>query len=277
MSDEKNKNNVSVIDALKEGLKDIDAQSWPGVFMFLALIAVESTANIIASLPDFGWIVAILVGLLFGVFMACWHIITERTKNSVKQQSTAEWLVYITAGAAIFLLVVNLIRLSSGGDVDWSIAINSLYPTAKDVGGWDIAAVGIVGISFTAHLIGYLTWHDADNYRKSKRDHSGKMNEINDQELKAKRSLRVAEVRLLALDAELTKTNALSEQYKHLPASALKSIIEEARKEIREAFEKKHKVDLDGDGHIGAPLTTQYASATELQELEHTPKGKGQK
>jgi len=251
MSEKKNSMDVPIWDAIKEGFANIDARSWPGVLMFLVLIAIEAGANLVASLPDFGWIVASLVAMLFGVFMGAWHIITERERNSKRQQSTAEGMVKIIGGLSIALLITNLIRLASNGATNWETAWSSLTPTAAYFGGWDIFAVLLIAIAFGFHLFGYLQWHDNDKGRADRREHAEKMAAVDAKEKNASLAVRRAEVQLIALDAEETKVAELQTRFGHLPAAQLNRILNEARKEIREAFEKKYNVDLDGDGKIG--------------------------
>lgn len=283
MKETKSAMDVGIWDAIVDAFRNIDSKSWPGVVMFLLLIAIEAGANLVASLPDFGWIVGGLVALLFGVFMGAWHIITERERNSTRQQTTAEWLVKITAGLSIALLIVNLIRLAVSGDTDWAIAWNSLTPTTLSFGGWDVVAILIIAVAFGFHLFGYLQWHDHDKGRLDRRDHAAKMADVDSKEKNATLAIRRAEVELIALDAEENKVAELQARFGHLPAAQLNRILGEARKEIRQAFEKKYNVDLDGDGKIGGgkpqtglgqaqkPLTASYAADTPAETLEERP------
>jgi len=117
-------NDVTIWSAMKDGWSNIDAHAWPGTIIFLSLIAIEATVNVIASISGFGLGIAIGVGCLFGVFLGMWHIISERPHNSVKQQSVVDFLVYLVSGLSILLIVVNLLRLDGN-----LILSTSLLPT----------------------------------------------------------------------------------------------------------------------------------------------------
>jgi len=197
----KNKNDLTVWQALKDGFGNIDAHAWPGVIIFMLLIVIEASVNVIASIPDFGVAVAVGVGLLFGVFLGMWHIITERPKNSVKQQSTTEFVVYMISALSIILLVVNLIR------IDGNITISNGYilPNVVSMDGWDYLAVILIGVAFATHLIAYQIWHAADDERQSTQNYNRGMAKIKASENDADLATRKAEIRLQALDAVLVK------------------------------------------------------------------------
>ena len=234
-SSTKNVNEVSIWESLKEGLKAIDAHAWPAFIMFLLLVGTETTANIISSVQDFGLIVALFIGVLFGVFLAGWHIVSERPLNSIRQQSVSHAMTGLTTGGAILLLVVNLIRLSSNGNINLT---TSLLPTTSSIGGWDVAAIVIIGIMFAVHLVGYQMWHNADDVRKMKREHNQEIGKVTQKQNSVALAIKSSEAELQSIEAELNSVNDLKVRFGHLPPELLNPILEEARNKVRAEFKK---------------------------------------
>jgi hypothetical protein len=252
----KNANDETIWSALKEGWVNIDAHAWPGMIMFLALIAIEASVNVIVSIPAFGLGISIGVGLLFGVFLGMWHIISERPFNSIKQQSVVEFLVYEISALSIFLIVVNLLR------VDGELTLStSILPTASHLHGWDYIAIVIIGTAFASHLLGYLTWHKADSRRASLQTYNRRLATVKDAEKDAELASQRAEVQCKALTAALGKEAELRANYGNLPKDKLDRIIRDAVAEVYAAFEKTYNMDLDNSGKIGDKPKDNHAPA----------------
>ena len=242
----KNTNDETIWSALREGWTNIDAHAWPGMIMFMALIAIEASVNVIVSIPAFGLGISIGVGLLFGVFLGMWHIISERPFNSIKQQSIVEFLVYEISGLSILLIVVNLLR------VDGELTLTaSILPTASHLHGWDYLAIIIIGTAFASHLLGYLTWHKSDSRLAATQHYNRRIALVNEAEKEAELASRRAEIQCKALTVALGKEAELRANYDNLPKDKLDRIIRDAVAEVYAAFEKTYNVDLDNSGAIG--------------------------
>jgi hypothetical protein len=269
---QKNANETSIWEALKNGLKAIDVHAWPAFIMFLLLVGTETTANIISSVQDFGLIVALFIGVLFGVFLAGWHIVSERPLNSVRQQSISHAMTGLTTGGAILLLIVNLIRLSSNGNINLT---TSLLPTTTSIGGWDVVAIIIIGTMFAAHLIGYQLWHSADDIRKMKREHNQELGKVIQKQNSINLAIKSSEAELKSIEAELNSVNDLKTQYSHLPSELLDPILEEARNKVRAEF-KKAPVQSSGQNQGGNNNQKQSIQNNPRQELQSIRFGQSQ-
>ena len=230
----------STTKAIKDFLEKYDAEAWPAFFVFLIVVTLGMILNFIAFRPIIGERPAAVISGVFEFAIVAWKIKTNRKKNNVSQNETANWATWISVALAITMLTVNLFRIGE----------------AK----FETVAYIIVGITASIQVIFYLVFDQQDPDKKMKRDFSQDARGLVRENQKATNVITRTETRMKIVRKIATELQRLNVEYSDLPTEQREHLLEIARKELLDQYAAGDAevdnataglVDLNNDGKIG--------------------------